>query len=327
VSEGPAYPDSLLERRRRFGRIWIVLVLATAITALAVLGKVLPAYYVGLLTQVLILAIFAMSMDILLGYAGLPSLGHAAMFGAGAYGTALVALKLSSNVWAHVGAGLAAAVVVSLVVGVLALRASGPYFLMITLALAQLLWALAFSWRALTGGDDGLPGVPRPYLGPLPADWGASTNFFFLALLVFVASAAAMYLLVQSPFGYALRGIRESQSRMEALGYNVWLYKYLAFIFAGLFAGVAGTLFVYYHGFVSPDVLGLQQSGNALLMVILGGAGTLWGGVLGAAILVLLINVVSSYTVHWQLILGVVYILIAFGFRRWLTDRVRLMLR
>jgi len=293
----------------------------------AVLGKALPPYYVGLLTQVLILAIFAMSMDILLGYAGLPSLGHAAMFGAGAYGTALVALKLSSNVWAHLGAGLAAAVVVSLVVGVLALRASGPYFLMITLALAQLMWALAFSWRALTGGDDGLPGVPRPELGLLPPDWGASTNFFYLALLVFAISAGAMYLLVQSPFGYALRGIRESQSRMEALGYNVWLYRYLAFVFAGLFAGVAGTLFVYYHGFVSPDVLGLQQSGNALLMVILGGAGTLWGGLLGAAILVLLINLVSSYTVHWQLILGAVYILIAFGFRSWLTDRVRLMLR
>ncbi len=308
-------------------RLWVGLVIAALIALVAVMGKALPAYYVGLVTQVLIMAIFAMSMDILLGYTGLPSLGHAAMFGAGAYGTALVALKVSPNLWAHLGAGLAAAVVVSLVFGVLALRASGPYFLMITLALAQLLWALAFSWRPLTGGDDGLPGVPRPYLSLLPADWSASANFFYLALLVFAISAAAMYLLVQSPFGHALRGILESESRMEALGYNVWLYKYLAFILAGLFAGVAGTLFVYYHGFVSPEVLSLQQSGNALLMVILGGAGTLWGGVIGAAILVLLINLVSSYTVHWQLILGAVYILIAFGFRRWLTDRVRLMLK
>ena len=312
---------------RAGNRRMVGIVLGALIVVVVVMGQALPAYYVGLLTQVLILAIFAMSLDILLGYTGLPSLGHAAMFGAGAYGTALVALKVSPNVWAHLGAGLAAAVGVSLVFGVLALRASGPYFLMITLALAQLLWALAFSWRALTGGDDGLPGVPRPHLGLLPADWSASTNFFYLALLVFAISAAAMYVLVQSPFGHALRGIRESESRMEALGYNVWLYKYLAFILAGFFAGVAGTLFVYYHGFVSPDVLGLQQSGNALLMVILGGAGTLWGGLIGAAILVLLINVVSSYTVHWQLILGVVYILIALGFRRWLSDRVRLLLQ
>jgi branched-chain amino acid transport system permease protein len=311
--------------RARNRRVWVAIPLA-ALIVLAVMGRALPPYYVGLLTQVLIMAIFAMSMDILLGYTGLPSLGHAAMFGAGAYGTALVALKVSPNVWVHFGAGLAAALLVSLVVGVLALRASGPYFLMITLALAQLLWALAFSWRPVTGGDDGLPGVPRPLLGVLPADWGASSNFFVLALLVFAVSAIAMYVLVQSPFGYALRGIRESQSRMEALGYNVWLYKYLAFVLAGLFAGLAGTLFVYYHGFVSPEVLSLQQSGNALLMVILGGAGTLWGGVIGAAILVLLINLVSSYTVHWQLILGAVYILIAFGFRRWITDRVRLML-
>ena len=293
------------------------------VVLLVIAGVALPPYYVGLLSQVLILAIFAMSMDILLGYTGLPSLGHAAMFGAGAYGTALVALKVSSNIWAHAAAGLAAAIVVSLVFGVLALRATGAYFLMITLALAQLLWALAFSWRPVTGGDDGLPGVPRPQLGFLPADWSASANFFFLALMVFGLSAAAMYLVVQSPFGHALRGIRESEGRMEALGYNVWLYKYIAFIVAGSFAGVAGTMFVYYHRFVSPDVLGLQQSGNALLMVILGGAGTLWGGVIGAAILVVLINVVSSYTVHWQLILGAVYILIAFGFRRWLVGRLR----
>ena len=304
-------------------RLRLIVALLGAAFVLILLGRALSPYYVGLLTQVLILAIFAMSMDILLGYAGLPSLGHAAMFGAGAYSTALVALKVSPSVWVGAGAGLGAAVLVSLILGALALRASGPYFLMITLALAQVLWALAFSWRAVTGGDDGLPGVPQPHLGFLPSDVSPSANFFYLTLLVFAVSALAMYILVESPFGYALRGIRESPSRMEALGYHVWLYQYIAFILAGLFAGVAGMLFVYYHGFVSPEVLSLQQSGNALLMVILGGAGTLWGGVIGAAILVLLINLVSSYTVHWQLALGGTYILVAFGFRRWLSNRLR----
>lgn len=304
-------------------RGWLRILLGLVVVAVAVLGKVLPPYYAGLLTQVLIFSIFAMSLDILLGFTGLPSLGHAAMFGAGAYGAALIGIKVTSNVWVELAVGLVGALIVAMVFGALVLRSTGAFFLMITLALAQLLYALAFGWRGLTGGDDGLPGVHKPHFALVPGSWSSTANFFFLTLLVFAISAVALFILVRSPFGRTLQGVRESETRMRALGYNVWLHKYLAFVISGIFAGVAGILFVLYHGFVSPEVLGIQQSGNALLMVILGGPGTLWGGVIGALAVVLLTNLVSSHTIHWQLALGVMYILVAFGARRWTVDRVR----
>ena len=158
--------------------------------------------------------------------------------------------------------------------GLLALRTRGSYFLMITLALSQVLWGIAFGWRSLTGGDDGLPEVPRPNLG-LPWSMSDSTPFYYFVLFFVVVGTLLLVRIVASPFGYALRGIRESETRMLALGYNVWRYKLVAFVLAAAFAGLAGCLYVYFNRFVSPDYVHVVRSAEVLLMVILGGAGTL----------------------------------------------------
>ena len=282
---------------------------AGAVAALALLPLALSSYQLGLLTKVLIFAIFAMSLNLTLGYTGLPSLGHAAYFGAGAYTVGLLALKLWDNFWVDMVAGLAVATATAALFGLLALRAEGSYLLMITLALAQVLWGIAFGWRALTGGDDGLPGVPRPAAG-LPWSLGGGVPFYYLVLICFLASVLVLGLVTRSPFGRALVGIRESARRMEVLGYDTWSYKYAAFVLAGLFAGLAGNLFVYYNGFVSPAYLSIVFSASALIMVILGGAGTLLGPALGSAVIVYLENAVSAYTQRWLFVLGIVYVMV-----------------
>lgn len=270
----------------------------------------LSSYQLGLLTKMIIFAIFAMSLNLLLGYTGLPSLGHAAYFGAGAYAIALLSLRVTHNtIWIDFPAGLALAVVVSALFGLLALRTHEAYFLMITLALSQVLWGIAFGWKSLTRGDDGIPGVPRPNLG-LPWSLSDGVPFYYFVLFFFIVAVALLWIIVRSPFGHALVGIRESEARMEVLGYNVWLYKFVAFILAGLFAGLAGNLFAYYNGFVSPTYLSVIFSATALIMVILGGAGSLIGPAVGAVAIVFLENAISVYTERWLLILGIIYVLV-----------------
>ena len=276
---------------------------------LLLLPYFLPSYFLGLATKMLIFALFAMSLDLLLGYTGLASLGHAAYFGVAAYTVGLLALRAGTSVWLAFPAGLLAAGVTGAIFGLLALRARGSYFLMITLALAHILWGIAFGWRTMTGGDDGLPNIPRPEL-PLPWPLADSTPFYYFVLLVAGAAAVLLARIVRSPFGYALRGIRESESRMLALGYNVWRYKYLAFVLAGLFAGLAGCLYAYYNRFVSPEYIHVVRSAEVLLMVILGGAGTLVGPAIGAGVIVLLENVISAHTQRWLMVLGAVYVVV-----------------
>lgn len=286
----------------------VALVVGLLIVAL-LLPWVLSSYYVGLVTEMMIFAIFAMSLDLLLGYTGLPSLGHAAYFGISGYTVAILSLNLTKHFGVAVLAGLCAAMVTAAIFGLLAVRTHGTYFLMITLALAQVLWGIAFKWRSLTGGDDGLPGIPRPDLGLSISMWEGS-NFYFFTLVVFVFVAVTLLLLVRSPVGLALRGVRESESRMQALGYNVWTYKYLAFVIAGMFAGISGMLLTYYNGFVSPADLNFVLSAKVLLMVALGGSSTLYGPVLGAFLIVLLENLTSAWTEHWLLILGAIYVVV-----------------
>jgi branched-chain amino acid transport system permease protein len=282
----------------------------TCAFVLVALPFVLSTYHLGLVIEVLVFALFAMSLDLLIGYTGMASLGHAAYFGVAAYATGLLAVKLGWSVWLVLPASLAVAAFTALIFGLLALRTRGSYFLMITLALSQVVWGLAFGWRSLTGGDDGLPDIPRPSIGPYLSLVADRPFYYFVLLLVSVA-AALLVAIAASPFGYALRGIRESESRMSALGYNVRAYKLVAFVLAGTFAGVAGSLYVYYTRFVSPDYLQVLRSAEVLLMVILGGAGTLIGPAIGAAIIVLLENVVSAYTERWLIVIGVIYILVA----------------
>ena len=295
---------------------------AAALAILVALPAVLSSYQLSLLTKMLIFGIFAMSLDLLLGYAGLPSLGHAAYFGVAAYTVGLLALRVANNFWLDFPAGLLMAGGVSALFGLFALRARGSYFLMITLALGQVLWGIAFGWRSLTGGDDGLPSVPRPQL-PLPWALTEGVPFYYFVLSFFALGAVVLWVIVSSPFGRALVGIRESEPRMEVLGYDVWRYKYVAFVLAGLFAGLAGNLFVYFNGFVSPSYLNIVFSASALLMVILGGAGTLIGAALGAAVIVFLENLISAYMERWVLVLGVIYVLVTLWAPHGLVGLVR----
>ena len=282
--------------------------LAGALVAigLALVGPVLPSYPLTLLTQALIVAILAMSLDLLLGYTGLPSLGHAAYFGVAAYAVALLTTERQVGFAGCVVGGVLVAAITAGVFGLVAIRAAGTYFLMITLALGMVVWGLAFRWASLTKGDNGISGVARPALGSL--DLTAPIPFFYLALVTAVLAWGLLGLLVSSPFGLGLKGIRESELRMRALGYNVWLHKYLAFVLSGTMAGFAGVLWAYFNGFVAPTDVQLLTSVETLLMVALGGPGTLAGPAIGAAVIVFLKNFVSVYTKRWLLILGAVYI-------------------
>ena len=277
----------------------------------AVLTLLLPFlfsnYYVGLATQIFIMAIFAMSLDILVGHTGLPSMGHAAYYGVAAYATGFLCLAGVKNFWLVIVLGMGLGGLAAAFFGLLALRAQGPYFMLITLALSQVLWGIAFKWRSLTRGDDGLPGIGRPDTG-LGIDLKPDLYFYYFTVAIFLIVVVALFILLNSPFGYTLRGIRESESRMKALGYPVWLYKYASFIFAGIFAGISGVLWVYYSGFVNPSYFAVDLSVKALLMLILGGSGSLFGPLIGAGIIVLLENLVSGFTERWSLVLGIVYV-------------------
>lgn len=267
----------------------------------------LPPFLLTLLTQTLIYAILAMGLDLILGYTGLSSLGHAAYLGLGAYSVGILATQYRAGFWTTLVVGILLATAVAAIFGLLALRATGVYFLMITLALGMVIWGLANRWVSLTRGDNGISSIPRPDLG-LPWSFAAAVPYYYLVLAGFVVAFAVLRMIVRSPFGHTLVGIRESESRMRTLGYNVWLHKYIAFLISGGVGGFAGVLWCYYNSYVSPSDLDLAVSIEILLMVALGGRGTLFGATIGAAVIVLLKNLVSVYTQRWLLILGLVYV-------------------
>ena len=281
--------------------------IGVAIALAAAIAPLLSSYPLTLLTQAVIVAILAMSLDVLLGYTGLASLGHAAYFGIAAYAVGILTTQYQLGFVACLAIGVVLAAGTAAIFGLLAIRATGTYFLMITLALGMVVWGLAFRWVSMTKGDNGITGIPRPEVA-LPWSLWSPLPFFYFALAALVVAWALLAVLVRSPFGLSLKGIRESESRMRALGYNVWLHKYLAFVLSGTFAGFAGVFWAYYNGFMSPVDVQLVTSVETLLMVALGGPGTLGGPALGAAIIVFLKNYVSVYTKRWLLILGAVYI-------------------
>jgi ABC-type branched-subunit amino acid transport system ATPase component/ABC-type branched-subunit amino acid transport system permease subunit len=264
-------------------------------------------YYVHIMVLMLIAAVFAMSLDLLMGYAGLPSLGHAAFFGVGAYAAGLVTARYGGGWVEGVAAGILATLVLAAAFGVVALRVRDLYFLLITLALAQVLWGAANRWGSFTGGYNGLRGIPK-YL----EIGGSALGAYYAILPIAVLLGLAMYLIVRSPFGLSLQGVRDSESRMFALGYNVWLHKYLVFVLSGTFAGTAGIISAFYKGFVSPFDLSLSVSAEAILMVILGGTGTLIGPILGAVIIVALRNMLSVFVSHWLILLGAIFVATVF---------------
>jgi len=297
---------------------------------LAALGVALAAwpwlageFYVNLTTQVLIAAIFAASINLLLGYGGLPTLGHASYVGLAAYASAWLYLKLGFGHWLTAPIALAATTLVACLFGLIALRATGLGFLMLTLALSQVLWGTAYRWVSVTDGDNGLRGLTRP--APFGINLDDSTAFYYFALIVTAVSIWLMARFVDSPFGAALRGTRDQPRRMAALGHNVGTIRWVTFVYAGFWGAVSGLLFVYYHKYIHPVSLSLQSSAEGLLAVIAGGSGTLAGPIVGAAIVVILKNYVSAYIERWNMLLGFVFVLIVVfmpeglvpGLRRW----------
>jgi branched-chain amino acid transport system permease protein len=265
-------------------------------------------YYVNLASQIFIFAVFAASINLLLGYGGLPTLGHSAYLGLAAYLSALATLKLGLAHWAAAPLALLGTMLAAAAFGVIALRATGLGFLMLTLALSQVLWGTAYKWVSMTDGDNGLRGLTRP--APFGLNLDGATPFYFFALAVSVFAVWMMARYVSSPLGAALKGTRDQPRRMSALGHNVWLIRWVTFIYSGFWGGVSGLLFVYYHKYIHPVSLSLANSAEGLLAVIAGGSGTLAGPLVGAAIVMLLKNYVSAYIERWNMLLGFVFVFI-----------------
>jgi branched-chain amino acid transport system permease protein len=292
--------------------LWIKV--AAVVVALGVIAIVVPntnSFLILLATRVFAFSILVMSLDILLGYTGLPSLGQAAYLGIGAYLTAILVsnyqIGLGWDFWLVLVFGILSGAALAALFGLLAIRAAGVYFLMITLALGQCVWGLAYRWNSLTGGDNGISIEGKPQFAGL--DLSNDIAFFYLVFAIFALSLLAMFVLIRSPFGRSLIGIRERELRMKILGYNTWLHKYVAFVIAGGFGGLAGVLWAYTAGIVSPETVILTTSVDALLMAVLGGAGTLVGGVIGAFIVFGLREYLSTLVPWWQYALGAVYVL------------------
>ena len=284
-----------------------VALLAALAALIAVPWWVPGDYYVSVTSQILIYAIFALGVDVLIGYAGLVSLGHAGLFGLASY-TVAAALAGGSGQFGAILLALAVALAGTAVFAALSLRATGIGFIMITLALGQIMWGLAYRWVDLTNGDNGINVASRPM--PFGLDLEVATNFYFAVLVVFLLALLAAWIFVHSPFGASLAGTRDQPRRMTALGFHVWLIRFFACMFSGLLTAVAGILFVYYTKFISPPSLQLTSSAEVVLMVISGGSGTLLGPVVGAALVVIVKNVASAYIERWNMLLGAIFVAI-----------------
>jgi branched-chain amino acid transport system permease protein len=264
-------------------------------------------YYINIASQVLFYAIFALGVNVLAGSAGLVSLGHAGLFGIAAYAGARIMNEGYGHVGVTVGA-LAVTLLASAIFAVLALRGTGLGFVMITVALGQIVWGVAYRWISITNGDNGIAIRGRP--SPLGLSLTSPAGFYWATLVVFLLAVATMAIFVASPFGASVRGTRDQPRRMNALGYHVWMIRFLAFLFSGFWSGVAGLLYLYYNQFVSPQAVALTASAEALLMVIAGGTATLLGPITGAALVVIVKNVVSAYIERWNFVLGAIFVVI-----------------
>lgn len=279
----------------------IVLLLA-ALALPSLLSAFGQEFYVGFATRVLIFALAASSLNLVLGFGGMFSLGHAAFFGAGAYVAAICMQNGINDALLAFPLAMLAAGLLALLVGALSLRTRGVYFIMITLAFAQMAYYLFVSARAW-GGDDGLPLVGRMTLGGLSLS--SDNALFFTALSALTAAIVFLGRLADARFGRTIQAIRENETRMEALGYPVFRYRLVCFALGGALAGLAGALLANLTGLASPNLLQWMQSGTLLVMVIIGGVGYLYGGVVGAVVLLCLEEVLSGFTLHWHIGLGV----------------------
>lgn len=281
-----------------------LVIAALVVIVAACLPMVLSSYQVGLATEVLIFGVLAMSIDILAGFAGRTSLGHGAIFGVSTYVVVYATGQAGLSPWTGFTLGVLAATAVASVFALLAVRTSGVYFLLLTLALGMIVWGVCLRWTQVTGGENGMRADVRP------AALMSHSAFYWAVLAGAVVVSFAMWRFVRSPFGLTLRGIRDSESRMRSLGYNVPLHLFIGFTVSGIFAGIAGGLYAMFNNFVSPSTVALAQSVEGVLMMIAGGVGTLFGAFVGAAAIIVLENIVSSYTERWLMVLGITFVLI-----------------
>lgn len=272
----------------------------------------LSLFYINLLSEILILAIFALGLNVLVGYTGLISLGHAAFFGVGGYTAALIAQNLSSNLLVTMGLAILGSLIVAAILGIFCIRVNGFYFLMLTLALSQMIYSYIHQSTDVTGGSNGLSGVPAPALGGFT--FSNPVFVFYMTGVIFLLVYIVLRMILHSPFGKVLVGIRENEDRIQSMGYNTNMYKYAAFILAGGIGGIAGAMYTYFNGFIAPTDVYWTMSGTALFMVIIGGAGTLLGPIFGAGLIVTMETIVSSYTDMWMLIIGAVFIVFVIFF-------------
>jgi branched-chain amino acid transport system permease protein len=278
--------------------------LAIAAVVFVYLPYLVGPFYVSLATQALFFGLFALSINLISGYGGMITLGHAALMGVAGYGLAILAVNEGWSLPAAIAGALVATVVVSAFFALLLVRTRGTYFVMVTLAEGMVVWGIALRWQELTGGENGIPGVPKPDFAD--AYW----QYYYLVLVVVAVCTVLIGLLVRSPFGLGLKGIRDAEDRLAPLGYNAAVHKVLAFTISGFFAGIAGLLLAMYNSFIGPSDVFFLASAEGLLMSILGGIGTLSGAFVGAAVVVVIQNWVSSYVDRWQTLLGVVFVLV-----------------
>ena len=275
--------------------------------ACAVLPLVVPQHSLTILVEALILGLFAMSLDLLVGYCRLYSFGHAAAYGLGAYSYALILTYVPLPLPVGILLAVAVTILIAIPIAWICTRSTGVSFAMLTLAFAQLGYAMLFRFRDVTGGSDGLVGIPR-HPGPLGIDWfQGKLGYYYLVLVCLLGSYLLCRAIVRSPFGAVLAGIRENEAKTIALGYNTRAYKITTVVLAYGFGGLAGALYAAFAGFASPELFFWLTSGRVLIMVIVGGAGTLIGPILGGVSFVFLEHQLSQVTDLWPLIFGTIF--------------------
>jgi branched-chain amino acid transport system permease protein len=301
-------------RARLLATAAVLLVLAAVPPLAAAFGQ---PFYLDLVRRIMIFAIAALSLNLILGYGGMVSFGHAAYLGIGAYAVGILAHHGIDNGFLQFAAAIAASAVVALVIGAVSIRTSGVYFIMITLAFTQMLFYLGISLEEY-GGDDGMRLAARSqFLGIL--DLGSPTPFYYFVLAVLAGFLYLVHRLVNSRFGMVIRATKSNEARTRAIGFSPYLYKLAAFVIAGAMCGVAGALLVNQTAYLTPEFMNWTRSGEIMFMVILGGIATLIGPVLGAAALLLLEDLLAAWTVHWQIILGPILVLVVLFTRRGLA--------
>ena len=268
--------------------------------------------YKALATQIIIFGLLALGYNILYGYTGLLSFGHAAYFGLGAYATGIILVRTGCSIWASIGFGLVVSAFGAAIIGFFCLRRRGIYFALLTLAFAQMLFYLAYTWESLTGGEPGLRNIPRPPLeipGLFSIDIYTPARFYFFALALVLVALIILNRILESPFGKVLQAIRENEKRAIACGYNTDRIKWISFVLSGLFSGLAGALHTLYISFVGIEQLYWATSGMIVMMTLLGGPGTFFGPFVGAGVFLYLEDIISAFTRYWMIFLGPIFVL------------------